>query len=72
MIKDKKDRRVEVRMSDLDYEYLHALAFLAGMTVSQYLRVLVNGSVAAAKAQEIKGAWKLEDVKTLFDDKLQQ
>jgi uncharacterized protein (DUF1778 family) len=71
MIKEKKEKRVTLRLSDSDYDYLSAIAYMAGNTVSGYIRMLINASVTAAKVQEKKGVFNLEDVKTIFNDKLQ-
>lgn len=68
MIDEKKERRFTVRVSSSDYEYLRAVAYMAGMTVSKYVRTLAQASISAAKVQEQRGAFKLADFKTLFDD----
>lgn len=68
MIKENKDKKVSVRISDNDYIYLQALAYMAGMTVSRYLRTLCDASINAMKLQESKGQINLEDIKALFND----
>lgn len=70
MIDQKKDRRVTIRISSSDYDYLAAVAYMAGMNVSKYLRMIAQASISAAKVQEQKGAYKLEDIKALLHDKL--
>lgn len=70
MIDEKKDRRITIRISENDFEYLAAVAYMAGMNVSKYLRMIAQASISAAKVQEQKGAFKIEDIKTLLDDKL--
>ena len=70
MIEECKDRSVTIRMNSNDYQYLAALAYITGMSVSAYIRTLAQASVNAAKASEAKGAFKLEDIKTILDDKL--
>lgn len=70
MIDQKKDRRVTIRISLSDYDYLAAVAYMAGMNVSKYLRMIAQASISAAKVQEQKGAYKLEDIKALLHDKL--
>lgn len=70
MIDEKKDRRITIRVSASDFDYLAAVAYMAGMNVSKYLRTLAQASISAAKVQEQKGVFKLEDIKTLFNHKL--
>lgn len=70
MLDEKKDRRITIRMSESDFDYLSAVAYMAGMTVSKYLRMLAQASISAAKVQEQKGVYKLEDIKALFDNQL--
>lgn len=68
MIAEKKDRSVTIRMNSTDYDYLAAVSYVAGMTVSAYLRTLAQATVNAAKAQEKQGAFKVEDIKAILHD----
>jgi uncharacterized protein (DUF1778 family) len=68
MIDEKKDRRLTIRIAENDYDYLSAVAYMAGMTVSKYVRMLAQASISAAKVQEQKGAFKLEDIKAILND----
>lgn len=70
MLQDNKDKKISVRISDKDYKYLSVVAYMAGMTVSKYIRTLCDASINALKISEAKGQVKIEDFKTLFDDKL--
>lgn len=70
MIDQKKDRRITVRISDSDYKYLAAVAYMAGMNVSKYVRMIAQASISAAKVQEQKGAFKIEDIEAILNDKL--
>lgn len=70
MIDKKKDRRITIRISSSDFDYLAAVAYIAGMNVSKYIRTLAQASISAAKVQEQKGAFKVEDIKALLDHKL--
>lgn len=70
MIDKKKDRRITIRISSSDYDYLAAVAYIAGLNVSKYIRTLAQASISAAKVQEQKGAFKVEDIKALLDHKL--
>lgn len=70
MLQDNKDKKISVRISDKDYEYLAVVAYMAGMTVSKYIRTLCDASINALKISEAKGQVKIEDFKTLLDNKL--
>nr|CRY96019.1 hypothetical protein [uncultured prokaryote] len=68
MVQEQKDKKFTIRISSSDYDYLQAVAYMAGMTVSKYVRTLAQASISAAKVQEQKGAFKLEDIKALLND----
>ena len=68
MIDEKKDRRFTIRISENDYDYLSAVAYMSGMSVSKYIRTLAQASITSAKVQEQKGAFKLEDIKAVLDN----
>lgn len=68
MLEEKKDRRITIRISGSDFDYLNAVAYMSGMTVSKYLRMIAQASISAAKVQEQKGVFKLENLKALFND----
>jgi len=70
MLQDNKDKKISVRISVKDYEYLAVVAYMAGMTVSKYIRTLCDASINAIKLSEVKGLVKLEDFKALLNDKL--
>lgn len=70
MIDKKKDRRITVRVAESDYKYLAAVAYMAGMNVSGYIRMIARASISAAKVQEREGAFKIEDIETILDNKL--
>ena len=68
MIKEKKEKRITMRLSCSDYEYLGIVAYMAGMTISQYLRTVLNASIAAVKVQEKKGTVNIEDIKAILNN----
>ena len=70
MLEKKKDKVISVRINAEDYEYLNAVAFMAGMSVSRYIRVLVDGSINASKIAVQGGKISLEDIKAVRDNKL--
>ena len=67
---DNKDKKVTFRVSEQDFDYLRIVASIAGMTVSAYMRTLAQATILAAKTQEKKGAFKVEDIKAVLDHKL--
>lgn len=68
MLQDNKDKKISIRLSESDYTYLQALSYMAGMTVSRYIRTLCDASINAMKLSEAKGQVNLEDIKALFND----
>lgn len=68
MITEKKDKRIAIRISESDYDYLSAVAYMAGMNVSKYVRTLCDASINAAKMQELQGRLNIEDFKKLRND----
>lgn len=70
MLQDNKDKRISVRISEKDYQYLAVVAYMAGMTVSKYIRTLCDASINAIKVSEAKGQVNIEDFKTILNDKL--
>lgn len=65
-----KDRKISFRINQADYDYLEALAFMAGVSVSRYIRMLIDGSVNACRIAEKEGKINLENVKAVRNDKL--
>ena len=70
MLQDNKDKKISVRISEKDYEYLAVVAYMAGMTVSKYIRTLCDASINAIKVSEAKGQVNIEDFKAILNDKL--
>lgn len=68
MITENKDKKISIRLSETDYEYLSALAYMTGMTVSKYIRTLCDASINALKLSEKQGKVKLEDIKAILND----
>ena len=64
----KKTKSVTVRFTENDYNYLKALAKLAGQNVSGYIRMLSNMSITAIKTKVKTGEVKYEDFQALLDD----
>lgn len=68
MLHENKDKKISIRLSENDYTYLQALAYMAGMTVSKYIRALCDASINAIKISEKQGKVNIEDIKTLLND----
>lgn len=70
MLEQEKDKRITFRISESDYRYLSAVAFMAGMNVSKYLRSLCDASINAAKITERQGKLSIEDVEAIQHNQL--
>lgn len=68
MLQENKDRKISIRLSENDYSYLQALSYMAGMTVSKYIRTLCDASINAIKISEKQGKVNIEDIKALLND----
>ena len=68
MIQEQKDKKISIRLSENDFMYLQALSYMAGMTVSKYIRTLCDASINAMKISEKQGKVNIEDIKALFND----
>lgn len=49
MIKDKKTRVLQVRMTENDCKELEAIANRIGMSTAEYVRTLLRGAIVKAK-----------------------
>ena len=65
MITEKKTKTVSVRMDPADYELLDYLAYNAGLTVSEYIRILCAASVNGVKKAIREGKVTDEDLKAV-------
>lgn len=70
MITENKTKTIQVRVSESDHRYILVISQMVGMTPSQYVRSLIQATVNAAKVQEQKGAFNIEDFEGVFNDKL--
>lgn len=64
----KKSKSITIRLTQDDYNYLKAVAKLAGQNVSGYIRMLANMSITAIKTKIKTGEIKDADIKALFAD----
>ena len=69
-LETKKDKSITFRISEEDFRYLNAISFMAGMSVSKYVRTMIDASINGAKVAVNQGKVKLEDIETLCNNKL--
>lgn len=65
-LSENKDKRITVRLSETDHNYMRVASYMAGITISKYFRQLVDATVNAMKVQERKGAFNLEEMLTVI------
>ena len=53
---DKKDNSIRVRVNDSQMEYLESRSRTKGMTISQYLRDMIEGEMRTSGVRETKGS----------------
>ena len=70
MIKDKKNKVMQIRLTQADYELFQIASYTIGQTPSQMVRMFVDTTVNALKVKQQKGELNIEDYKTLLNDKL--
>lgn len=69
-LENNKEKVVSVRINENDFRYLRVVAFMAGMTVSKYVRTLCDASLNAVKVAEKEGKVNIENIEAIFNDKL--
>ena len=65
---ENKDKRVTVRLSESDYNYMKVASYMAGITVSKYFRLLIDATVNAMKIEEKKGTYSITEMLALIDE----
>lgn len=65
MEKENKNKRLEIRLNEKDFEILSFVASVVGMNVSKYLRMLIDSSIAPIKFNLQNGKMKWEEVKKI-------
>lgn len=70
MIKNKKNKVMQIRLTQDDYELFQIASYTIGQTPSQMVRMFVDTTVNALKVKQQKGELKIEDYKALLNDKL--
>jgi predicted DNA-binding protein len=70
MLQENKDKKISIRISKKDYDYLQVIAYMAGMTVSKYIRTLCDASINAVKVSEKQVRINIEDIKAILNDNL--
>lgn len=65
---ENKDKRVTVRLSESDYNYMKVASYMAGITVSKYFRLLIDATVNAMKIEEKKGTYSITEMLALIEE----
>lgn len=65
-------KRVIVSLSDTDSEILEAHSDMLGMSQASLVRMLIRMYLAPTKTALVKGDMKLEDIKAMDSDIIQQ
>lgn len=71
MIFEKRDERIEIRISKKCKLLLDTTAANAGYTTSAYLRMLVNSAILPLQEKIQKGVLTYADCETILDNQLQ-
>lgn len=67
-MEEKKTKKIELRVSQDDYNMLKIAAFSMGQTVSGMLRMMAQATINATKVQVQQGKITNENIKTILDD----
>lgn len=70
MNKEPKNKKLEVRLTQGDYDIFKAGCYLLGITTTEMLRMFVISTVNSIKLKIEKGEIKREDIQTLLDIEL--
>ena len=70
MIKEKKDKTMQIRINNEDYEYFKIASYSIGQSPSQMVRMFIDTTINALKLKEKRGEINLEEFKAVFNDKL--
>lgn len=65
---DKKEKRLEIRLSPEDYNLVKISAFTMGMTASRFVRMLIDTTTSNLKVRIKRGEVNLEDFKDILND----
>jgi hypothetical protein len=65
---ENKDKRVTVRLSESDFNYMKVASYMAGITVSKYFRLLIDATVNAMKIEEKKGTFNIAEMLALIEE----
>lgn len=70
MIKEKKDKTMQIRINNEDYEYFKIASLSIGQSPSQMVRMFIDTTINALKLKEKRGEINLEEFKAVLNDKL--
>ena len=64
----KKDKRIQIRISEEDLKLLKIASYCIGQTPTQTIRMFIDSTINGLKIKIQKGELKLEDFETIFND----
>ena len=69
MVAEKKGKTISLRIPPEDYDYIFVVAYMTGMSVSAYIRTLLNGCTAAVKTALGTGQLSEDQFKAILAQK---
>lgn len=70
MIKEIKNKTMQIRINNEDYEYFKIASLAIGQSPSQMVRMFIETTINSLKLKEKRGEINLEDFKAVLNDKL--
>lgn len=68
MLKEKKTKRLEIRLTDEEFNLIKVCALTIGHTPSSFLRMFIDSSIVQLQIKIKKGEVNLEDFSCYFVD----
>ncbi len=65
---EKKDKRLEIRLSDEELKLLKIAAITIGQTPSEMVRMFISTTIVGLKLKVQQGEIRLEDFEALLND----
>lgn len=70
MLKEKKDKTMQIRISNDDYKLFKIASYTIGQKPSQMVRMFIDTTVNALRLKVNRGELKIEDYESIINDKL--
>lgn len=67
---ENKTRRIEVRVTEDEYNLIRVFAYTIGSTPSKMIRMFIDTTINGIKLKIKRGELNVEDIKSVLDDKL--